>query len=149
MTVALAVRGLSVRFGPVTVVDGVDLDLEAGSVTGLIGPNGAGKTTVVDALAGMVPAAAGTVSLAGARIDELPAHRRARLGLARTFQALELFEDLTVAENLLVAGATTGPTDELASVAGLRPGRLTSAQRSLLALVLVAVLRPQGIVGRR
>ena len=119
MTAALEVRGLRVRLGTerplgrgggsVTVVDDFDLDLEPGSVTGLIGPNGAGKTTVVDAVSGVVRVAAGAISVAGRRVDHLPPHRRARLGLSRTFQSLELFEDLTVAENLLVAGATGGP----------------------------------------
>ena len=142
---ALAIRGLSVRFGTVAVVDDLNLDLEVGSVTGLIGPNGAGKTTVIDALAGMVPAA-GSVTLGGRRIDNLPTHRRARLGLARTFQALELFEDLTVAENLLVAGGAGGrpggPGDELAAVADVRPGRLTSAQRSRLAVARATAASP-------
>ena len=131
---ALEVRGLSVRLGRVDVVTGVDLDLEAGSVTGLIGPNGAGKTTVVDALSGLAPATAGRVTLHGARIDHLPAHRRARLGLARTFQSLELFEDLTVAENLLVAAPSAAVPAGLEAVAGARPARLSSAQRSQIAL---------------
>ena len=141
MTAALEARGLSVRLGRLDVVTAVDLDLEAGSVTGLIGPNGAGKTTVVDALSGLAPAA-GRISLEGARIDHLPPHRRARLGLARTFQSLELFEDLTVAENLLVASPSARPPEGLQDVAATRPARLTSAQRSRLALARATARRP-------
>jgi len=131
---AMEARGLCVRLGRVEVVTGVDLDLRAGSVTGLIGPNGAGKTTVVDALSGLAPAAAGRVTLDGARIDHLPAHRRARLGLARTFQSLELFEDLTVAENLLVAAPSAPVPAGLEAVAGTRPAHLDSARRNQVAL---------------
>ncbi|MDP8937646.1 MAG: ATP-binding cassette domain-containing protein [Actinomycetota bacterium] len=131
---ALEVRGLCVRLGRVDVVTGVDLDLEAGTVTGLIGPNGAGKTTVVDALSGLVPATAGRVTLAGTPVDHLPPHRRARLGLARTFQSLELFEDLTVAENLLVAAPSAAVPPPLEAVAGARPAGLSAAERSHVAL---------------
>jgi branched-chain amino acid transport system ATP-binding protein len=126
--VTLQVRGLRVRFGATEVVAGLDLDLEPGTVTGLIGPNGAGKTTALEAISGLVPAAVGEITLGGTRIDHLAPHRRARLGLARTFQAQELFEDLTVAENLLVAGGSTGSRDDRL------PSRLTHAERSVLAL---------------
>ncbi|MDP9071390.1 MAG: ATP-binding cassette domain-containing protein, partial [Actinomycetota bacterium] len=105
----LEVRGLSVRFAGVEALRDVSLDVEAGSVVGLIGPNGAGKTTLIDAVAGFVPVEAGTISLAGTRVEGLPPHRRARLGLARTFQSLELFEDLGVGENLLVAAEAKLP----------------------------------------
>jgi branched-chain amino acid transport system ATP-binding protein len=125
--VTLQVRGLRVRFGALEVVAGLDLDLHPGTVTGLIGPNGAGKTTALEAISGLVPAAAGEITLQGTRIDHLAPHRRARLGLARTFQAQELFEDLTVAENLLVAGGPATGDDRL-------PSRLTHAERSALAL---------------
>ncbi|HVL04933.1 MAG TPA: ATP-binding cassette domain-containing protein [Acidimicrobiales bacterium] len=123
----LAVRGLRVRFGTTEVVAGLDLDLAPGTITGLIGPNGAGKTTALEAISGLVPATAGEITLGGARIEHLAPHRRARLGLARTFQAQELFEDLTVAENLLVAGGA-GPDDDRL------PSRLSHAERSALAL---------------
>ncbi len=143
---SLTVRDLTVRFGPVEVVTGVDLDLEPGTVTGLIGPNGAGKTTVIDALTGFL-AATGEVVLGDVPVDGLPAHRRARLGLARTFQSLELFGDLTVGENLVVAaeasraGRRTAPGSDLVAAlqgaggaADLLPALLTSAQRSRVAL---------------
>ena len=99
----LDVRGLRVTYGRVVAVKDVDLRLSEGTVYGLIGPNGAGKTSMVDALTGYTRAAAGTVTFAGRDISRLRPYRRARLGLARTFQSVELFDDLTVDENLLVA----------------------------------------------
>ena len=107
-TARLSARGVHTRFGGVQVLDGVDVDLEAGRITGLIGPNGAGKTTLVDVLLGLAPHSEGTVALDGARIDKLSTHERARLGIARTFQSLELFDDLSVHENLLVAAESRG-----------------------------------------
>jgi sulfate-transporting ATPase len=99
----LAVSDLTVRFGGVTAVDGVSLAVGPGEVLGLIGPNGAGKTTVIDAITGFVKAQNGTISLDQSRMDSWSPHRRAREGLCRSFQSLELFEDLTVAENLRAA----------------------------------------------
>jgi branched-chain amino acid transport system ATP-binding protein len=141
-TPALEVSGLTVRFGRVDVVSGLDLELEAGSVTGLVGPNGAGKTTVLDALSGLLPTAAGRVKLGGAPIDHLPPHARVQLGLARTFQSLELFEDLTVAENVLVAAPSAPVPAGLEAVAEHRPGRLTAAQRRRLAVARAVAGRP-------
>jgi ABC-type branched-subunit amino acid transport system ATPase component len=86
----------------VRAVDGVTLDVEAGTLTGLIGPNGAGKTSVIDALSGFV-GYEGSVVLDGVALDDLPPHERARRGLVRSFQTVELFDDLDVQGNLLVA----------------------------------------------
>ncbi len=98
----LAVRDLTVSYGGLTAVKRVSLDIAPGSVVGMIGPNGAGKTTFIDALMGYTPAQ-GRIEFLGQRIDQLSVHRRAMLGLTRTFQSLELFEDLTVRENLQVS----------------------------------------------
>jgi ABC-type branched-subunit amino acid transport system permease subunit/ABC-type branched-subunit amino acid transport system ATPase component len=104
----LEARGMRVTFGSVSAVDGVDLVIRPGTLTGLIGPNGAGKTTLIDALCGFVRSS-GQVSFAGTPIDGMAIHQRARLGLRRTFQNTELFADLTIAENLLVpVGARQG-----------------------------------------
>jgi sulfate-transporting ATPase len=97
---SLSISDLTVRFGAVLAVDGVSLDVGPGEVVGLIGPNGAGKTTIIDAVTGFVPASGGSIALDGRRLDRANATRRARLGLRRSFQSLELFEDLSVEENL-------------------------------------------------
>ncbi len=103
MTAALQAAGISVSFGAVRALTDVDLEVDRGKLVGLIGPNGAGKTTFVDAITGFVQAS-GSVRLDGREISSLPPHRRAHLGLARTWQTIELFDDLTVRENLAVAG---------------------------------------------
>jgi branched-chain amino acid transport system ATP-binding protein len=104
----LDVRGLRVAYGGVVAVSDVDLCVPQCSVVGLIGPNGAGKTSMIDALTGYHPPAAGSILFAGEDVTRLPAHRRARKGLGRTFQSVELFDDLTVEENLFVASAHLG-----------------------------------------
>jgi len=91
-----------VSFGGVHAVVDVDLEVGAGQLVGLIGPNGAGKTTFIDAISGFVRSR-GRVELDGDDLTALPPHARARRGLARTWQSIELFDDLTVGENLLVA----------------------------------------------
>jgi ABC-type branched-subunit amino acid transport system ATPase component len=97
------VQNLTVRFGGVTAVNDVSATVEEGQFVGLIGPNGAGKTTFIDAVTGLVRST-GSVQFAGEEISRCGVHDRTRRGLGRTFQSLELFEDLTVRENML-AGA--------------------------------------------
>ena len=99
---SLELTDLEVRFGGTTVLNKVSLTVRPGQVVGLIGPNGAGKTTLIDAVTGYVPLTNGTVVLDGQRIDRFTASRRATHGLTRSFQSLELFEDLTVRENISV-----------------------------------------------
>jgi ABC-type branched-subunit amino acid transport system ATPase component len=102
-TPMLTVDNLSVVFGGVVAVDGVSLKAYPGRVVGLIGPNGAGKTTTIDAITGFNNPNAGEIEFDGRSLEGMSPGRRNRLGVARTFQALELFEDLSVEENLLVA----------------------------------------------
>jgi branched-chain amino acid transport system ATP-binding protein len=99
----LEIGDLQVTFGGVHALDGVDLTVNRGSVTGLIGPNGAGKTTLIDAVTGFVPPARGSIRFGGQDVTRLAPSGRAELGLVRTFQSLELFEDLSVGDNLRVA----------------------------------------------
>ena len=108
MTGSLEVRGVMVRFGGVMAVGGVDLDVPAGRVTGLIGPNGAGKTTLFNVISGMQEANSGTVVVDGVDVSHESPHRRARRGLARTFQRLELFGSMTVRDNVRVAAELAG-----------------------------------------
>lgn len=99
---SLTIEGLTVQYGVVVAVNNVDLKLEPGTVTGLIGPNGAGKTSLIDAISGFAPAS-GRVLVDDLDLSDLSPTRRARAGVARSFQSLELFEDSTVFENLSVA----------------------------------------------
>ncbi len=102
----LDVHDLTVRYGGVTAVMGVSFQVGPGEVVGLIGPNGAGKTSVIDAVTGFA-AATGVVELCGDSLEGSPSHRRVRRGLARTFQSLELYDDLTVEENVSAASTRT------------------------------------------
>ncbi|HEX7095257.1 MAG TPA: branched-chain amino acid ABC transporter permease/ATP-binding protein [Acidimicrobiales bacterium] len=124
---ALRVRDLTVRFGGVTAVDSLSLDVEPGRVVGLIGPNGAGKTTVINAITGFVPPQHGDVLLGDERVNDWYPHRRARAGLGRSFQSLELFHDMSVLENLYAASEDRDRRAYLTDL--VRPGkpRLTSA----------------------
>jgi ABC-type branched-subunit amino acid transport system ATPase component len=128
----LRVEGLTVRFGGVVAVDHLTLDVAPGEVVGLIGPNGAGKSTTIDAITGNVALADGHITLDDARIDGWSRERRARAGIGRSFQSLELFDDLTVLENMLAA---CDPRDQLAYVTDLvAPGRprLTDAAATVI-----------------
>ncbi|MFM8848083.1 MAG: ABC transporter ATP-binding protein [Actinomycetota bacterium] len=107
----LEVRGVMVRFGGVMAVGGVDLEAEVGQVTGLIGPNGAGKTTLFNVISGMQEPTSGQVFVGGIDITREAPHKRAKRGLARTFQRLELFASLTVRDNVRVAAELAAVPD--------------------------------------
>jgi len=99
----LSAEGVTVRFGGVVALDNVSLAVPEGATVGLVGPNGAGKTTLFGVLSGLQRAASGRVVLGGVDITRASPQRRTRLGLARTFQRLELFGEMTVREHLVVA----------------------------------------------
>jgi len=99
----LRLRGVGRRFGGVVAVTGVDLDVRAGERRAILGPNGAGKTTLFNLISGEFPPTTGTVELFGSDVTEMPARKRARLGLSRTFQTSRLFGGLTVEDNLYLA----------------------------------------------
>jgi ABC-type branched-subunit amino acid transport system ATPase component len=98
----LELKGVRRTFGGLAAVDGASLAVEAGEVHGLIGPNGAGKTTLLNLISGLIPATSGTIRLDGVRLDGLPSHRVAALGVTRTYQNIRLFPALTAADNVLV-----------------------------------------------
>jgi branched-chain amino acid transport system ATP-binding protein len=99
----LAAEQITVRFAGITALADVSLSVSEREVVGLIGPNGAGKTTLFNCLSGALRPNAGTVRFGGVSIGGLPTHKRARLGMARTFQRIELFSGMTVREHLVVA----------------------------------------------
>ncbi|WP_322754195.1 branched-chain amino acid ABC transporter permease/ATP-binding protein [Frankia sp. Cas3] len=104
----LQLHGVGVRYGGVVAVSDVTLDATEGAIVGLIGPNGAGKTTLIDAISGFT-GHTGSVLLDGRPLDGRKPHERVRAGLGRTFQAIELYDDLTVGENITVGLAATAP----------------------------------------
>jgi branched-chain amino acid transport system ATP-binding protein len=167
VTSLLNVDALRVTYGGVKAVDDVDLSVEAGTVVGLIGPNGAGKTSTIDALTGYHPPSSGTVTFDGDDITRMRPHLRARRGLARTWQSVELFDDLTVEENLQVASQRMGvlkalrdlllPIREqsredvdwalelcgLGDVADRRPTELSHGRRKLVGVARALAQRPR------
>ncbi|MGH8982662.1 MAG: ABC transporter ATP-binding protein [Acidimicrobiia bacterium] len=102
-TALLDAQAVTVRFGGVVALDAVDFAAEAGRITGLVGPNGAGKTTLFGTLSGLLRPSSGRVVLEATDVTRASPQRRTRLGLARTFQRLELFGEMTVREHLVVA----------------------------------------------
>jgi ABC-type branched-subunit amino acid transport system ATPase component/ABC-type branched-subunit amino acid transport system permease subunit len=152
----LVADGVTVRFGGVTAVRGADLHAPPGAVTGLVGPNGAGKTTLLDAIGGFAPVETGAVRLGDHPLTRATPDARARAGLGRVFQAGELFEDLTVAQNLRVAAENAGATDgrlpaaaaaaldrfDLAGDLARLPTELPMARRRLVGIVRALAANP-------
>ena len=150
----LSLASLVVRYGGVTAVDDVSFDVGRGEIVGLIGPNGAGKTTLIDAVCGFARAD-GRVTLLGRSLDGLRPFERARQGVARTFQAIELWDDLTVLENITAgmtrAGSQAGGADVerslallgLGSVRDRSAGELSQGQRQLVSIARALVGRPE------
>jgi branched-chain amino acid transport system ATP-binding protein len=157
----LSVTGLSVAFGGVHALSGVDLEVGEGELVGLIGPNGAGKTTLIDAITGFVRCE-GRVELEGRDLGALAPYARARLGVSRTWQGTDLFDDLDVRENLMVAVGDRGtavplpdgsPGDVdvdatlgemgLEPIAAALPSELSEGQRKLVGLARAVAGAPR------
>ncbi len=155
----LEVREVTVRYGGHVAVGGVSLDAEAGRTTGLIGPNGAGKTSLFNVVSGLLPAQSGQVILDGRDMTRMGPTRRARRGLARTFQRLELFSMLSVRDNVRVGvesrrnwahdgGRSSDATEELIERVGLqeladeRVDALPTGQARLVELARALAIRP-------
>jgi branched-chain amino acid transport system ATP-binding protein len=125
MTAILSTAGLSRRFDGIVVADEIDFELRKGEVVGLIGPNGAGKTTLFNLLTGFVTPDDGEITLQGRRIERLSSNRRARLGIARTWQTPRLFASMSVMDNLLIADRAYPGGSLLQSM--FRPGHVAAA----------------------
>ncbi len=148
---------ISVRYGGHMAVDGVSLAVAEGAVTGLIGPNGAGKTTTFNVITGLQAPTRGRVRLGGTDITKLPAHKRARAGVGRTFQRLELFGSLSVRDNVLTAVELNRVPGEdprrvaerhlervgLADLGGVRADSLSTGNARLLELARSLACRPR------
>jgi ABC-type branched-subunit amino acid transport system ATPase component/ABC-type branched-subunit amino acid transport system permease subunit len=163
----LEIRGVHKAFGGLRALNGVDLAVPAGSVTGLIGPNGSGKTTLFNLITGTSKVDSGEIRLDGARIDRLTPWQRAHRGLGRTFQVTRLFRGMTVLENVvaplpafapsvLASGAVTGHEADRArevlsfvgmeGFAGQRAGALSYGQQKLVELAQVLTLSPRMVL---
>ncbi len=114
MNPVLSVRGVTKRFGGLTAVNDVTLDLDEGGILGIIGPNGAGKTTLFNLISGAIPPDKGEVVYGGERIDRLPPHKIASSGLVRTFQVVKPFSGLTVLQNVMVGAFLRRPEHDQA-----------------------------------
>lgn len=134
----LSVRGVSIAFGGPRAVDEVSFDVGPGTVYGVIGPNGAGKTTLLNGISGVLPLATGEVWFDGIRVDALRAHRIADLGIARTFQAVEVFNDFTVTDYLMVGRLRFQDTSIIGSAFHLPRTRRSEQQERDLARARLA-----------
>lgn len=142
MASALELRDVGVRFGTFDAVDGVSLSVHAGEVVGLIGPNGAGKTVTFNVVTGLQPATRGQVLLGGVDVTRTPAHGRTALGLARTFQVVQLFAGMTVEENLMVAAhrfTTGGVVTDALRLPGRRRALRSARERSAAVLAFLGL----------
>jgi len=159
----LDVTDVSVRFGGLMALSDVTVSAEAGRITGLIGPNGAGKTTMFNVITGLQPPVTGSVRVDGREVNDLAPYKRARLGMARTFQRLELFGSLTVHENVQCAASMAsrwrGKDDApaalatrivervgLGAVSDLRADALPTGQGRLVELARALATRPRVIL---
>jgi branched-chain amino acid transport system ATP-binding protein len=166
MTTLLRTDAMTVKFGGLVAVNRVDIEVTAGKLVGLIGPNGAGKTTFIDGITGFVPTT-GRIHFDNQDIEQLPVHKRANRGLGRTWQSLELFDDLTTEENLQAAAekqsvrnflldlvTPSRPRDRssvdfaldvlgITDLAARMPSELSQGQRKLVSAARALAARPK------
>lgn len=127
-TPLLALRGLTVRFGGLVALNELDMQIAEGEIFALVGPNGAGKTTVLNCISGLIKPAAGSITFAGQELLKQPAYKRARLGIGRTFQQLQLFTSMSVLDNLLTAQHTHLRSGILSGILPFGPGKREDAR---------------------
>ncbi|KGA13976.1 branched-chain amino acid ABC transporter ATPase [freshwater metagenome] len=117
----LAISGLTVKFGGLTALEDVYLDVKPNSVVGLIGPNGAGKTTLFNSISGLVPPSAGEISYEDKKINWPKPNQLAELGIARTLQGVGLFSGLSVLENVMMGADTHNKSNFIRDILGFSP----------------------------
>ena len=142
MTALLETRGISVQFGGLVAVNAVNVSVAAGIIHGVIGPNGAGKTTFFNALTGLVDISGGSIVFDGDDISRQPAFRRARLGMRRTFQSVQLIPQLTVLENVLIGlhdKIRENPVASLLSFSGRSRAEEEAQQRVVETLAFLGI----------
>jgi branched-chain amino acid transport system ATP-binding protein len=143
----LDASGVTMKFAGITALDRVDLDVGERELVGLIGPNGAGKTTFFNCLLGILTPDGGSITLEGKDLTRVPTHRRARLGIGRTFQRIELFSGMSPREHLLVADRSRSGRGGVLKDA-LRRGGPTQAEEERAAEML-ALLGLDGVADRK
>lgn len=162
--VLLRVEGVSKRFGGFTALEGISVDIRSGERFGLIGPNGSGKTTLINCISGVLPSDGGSIRFDGNDITRLPAYKRTRRGIARSFQVPRPFRSMTVLENLLVAidfgvvghGLSSRQADEevftilekigLADKARVASGQLSQVELRKMELARAMAARPKLLI---
>lgn len=155
MTGSLEVRGLTVRYGAVTAVRGVDLDVSAGEAVAVLGPNGAGKTTLLRTISGLLRPAGGSITLSGRDITGRPAYRIARAGFVHAPEGRSMIAPLTVGENLRLGGRGRPRTDVAADIDRMvelfpslgrriatKSGLLSGGEQQMVAIARALMARP-------
>jgi branched-chain amino acid transport system ATP-binding protein len=147
----LGLDSVTMRFGGLTAVSSLDLRIDEGEILGLIGPNGAGKTTVFNMVTGVYTPTSGDISLDGTRLNGMRPHRVTRAGVARTFQNIRLFDNMTALDNVIVATHAQHRSSVVGAVLGLprfRSEERESRQRAQELLELVGIAERAGVAAR-
>src|SRR5438045_1747188 len=144
----LRVRNLTVRFGGIVALQDVSLDLNRGEILGLIGPNGAGKTTLFNCISGVIQPNEGSMFFEGRSLRFAPPHERARRGIARTFQNLQLWNSMTVIENLEVPMDAVGRRNTFSDALGLPLSQYAERSARERARAILHVLELDGVGDR-
>lgn len=145
----LDVRSLTKQFGGVKAIEDISFRIQGGSIVSIIGPNGAGKTTLFNCLTGLTKPTRGRIEFSGSEINGLPAHAIVRLGIARTFQNIRLFKEMTVLENVMVAQYKTIKTGFISALARGRSFRSEEENAEVKAMEYLALVGLEGLAGLR
>jgi len=143
--IILQTENLTMHFGGLAAVSGLDLEVEAGEIRGIIGPNGSGKTTTINLVSGLYRPTTGSIRLAGERVEGLPPYMLVQRGIARTFQNIRLFPSLPVLANVMVGQFCRTRAGLLATLVGARPARREEEEAAAQALATLEFLGLGGL----